>query len=415
MNLLTNMRSHSDYWLYFFSILLSLVGIDLFVYTQGWYVLQLTGDNLSVGFSWSIFFTPSLLFLPIMGKMLDSPNVKKVLMGFEFAKAAILLLFIPLLYLLPNVHLVYLMSALFGIFFATFYPSIYVVLKKVAPSEATAKYSHLFELSIQIASVLAMALAGLLYNALGFLTLAGMGGILLICSGLLISKIKIKSLDDSNSFRLLQEYRNFISLVRTVFSRKDNSNKRLYLFGVFHQFPQNIVLAVNIPILLYVYQVMQKGPMEYGILDGVAGFAALLTGLFWTRFYKSGQSRWLMLCMPLLTAFSFVLIAIIHPVSIVPYLAFFLMSAFLTSSKIQCRAAVLLATPAEVMGKLTTFYQTISYAVMIILAFSTSYLCHTMSISRVFVVFAILMAAFTFFLLLIYEPEPQAILEQVTS
>jgi len=412
MNLLADIRVNADYWLYFISILLSLVGINLFVYTQGWYVLQLTGDNLSVGLSWSIFFTPSLVFLPIMGKLLDSSAVKKVLIFFEFAKAAILLAFIPLLYFIPNLYLVYLMSGLFGIFFSTFYPSIYVVLKKVVPESDAAKYSHMFELSIQIASILAMTLSGLLYKTLGFLPLVGMGGFLLILSGLLISKIQIKRGNFVASFNLLEEYKNFLGLFKIVFNKKDETAKRTYLFGVFHQFPQNIVLAVNIPILLYVYQVMQKGPFEYGILDGVAGLAAFMAGLFWTKYYKRGQSKILLVGMPVLTAMSFCLIATLRPVSILPYSAIFLMSLFLTSSKIQCRAAVLIATPADLMGRLTTFYQTMSYAFMIVLVFTISYLCHITSINTVFFVFAILMSVFTLFISWVYQPETESALQQ---
>lgn len=408
MKFLVEIRANRDYWLYFFSVLLSLVGIDLFVYTQGWYVLQLTGSHLSVGFSWSIFFTPSLFLLPIMGSLLDSPGVKKVLITFEFLKSAILLLFIPILYLMPSIYFVYLMSALFGIFFSTFYPSIYVVLKKVVPTDLAAKYSHLFELSIQVASMIAMALAGLLYVMLGFLPLIAMGSLLLIFSALIMTRIHIKQNVSFESIHLLNEYKKFFDLFKIVFGRK-NDNRRTYLFGVLHQFPQNIILAINIPILLYVYNVMKKGPYEYGMLDSVAGLAAFLAGIFWTKYYKKGQSKKLLVSMSLLTVLSFLLIAILHPKSILPYGAFFLMSLFLTSSKIQCRAAVLMTTPAEVMGRLTAFYQTISYALMIMLAFATSYLCYLMSINTVFAFFALLMSAFTLFIIWIYQPESESL------
>ena len=71
-----------DYWLYFIAMIISLIGIDLFVYTQGWYMLSLTGSKLAVGLSWSIFFTPSLFFMPVIGRLLDSHYVKKILVFF---------------------------------------------------------------------------------------------------------------------------------------------------------------------------------------------------------------------------------------------------------------------------------------------------------------------------------------------
>jgi MFS family permease len=119
---MSNSRSdYQSYWIYFFAVMFSLIGINLFIYSQGWYVLDISGSKLSVGLSWSLFFTPGLFLLPVVGKLLDSEGAKKVLLFFEFGRAAVLFTFIPVLYLVPTVHMVYIMSAIFGLFFCTFY------------------------------------------------------------------------------------------------------------------------------------------------------------------------------------------------------------------------------------------------------------------------------------------------------
>ena len=81
------------------------------------------------------------------------------------------------------------MSACFGAVFSTFYPSIYVVLKRIVPQKEISRYSHLFELSIQIASAISILLSGFLYELLGFFVLTTIGSVALIISGYMISKL----------------------------------------------------------------------------------------------------------------------------------------------------------------------------------------------------------------------------------
>ena len=195
---------------YFFAVMLSLTGVGFFLYTQGWYVLHLTGSKLSVGLSWGIFFAPGLFFLPIMGKLLDIAHVKKALVVFELAKAGILLLFVPLLFFFPRVQLVYLMSALFGIVFSVFIPSIFVVLKKIVAEKDASKYSHLLELSLQIGSSASILAAGYLYSTLGFLVLTGIGGVLIALAGLVMASVSISANSNVSKLNILGEYKNFL-------------------------------------------------------------------------------------------------------------------------------------------------------------------------------------------------------------
>lgn len=397
--------SKNQYWVYFFAVMSSLIGINLFVYTQGWYVLDISGNNLSVGLSWSLFFTPGLFLLPILGKLLDSSHVKGVLVAFEFLRAAILIIFIPILYFFPKIYVVYLMSAFFGFFFATFYPSIYVVLKRIVPDDMISKYSHMFELSIQIASSVSILISGFLYKKIGFFSLTALGAAFIFISAFLMYTLKLdKNISQKQSFSLLSEYKNFFGLFKEML-KSEKQTKRDYLFGIFHQFPQNITMAANIPLLLYVYETMHKGPVEYGILDALVGVAAMFAGIFWTRYYKISQRRALVILMPFLTGLSFFSIGLIPAKFILPYILFYIMATFLTSAKIQCRAAVLKTTSKEMIGRLTSLYQTVSYILTLSLAFLLSYLSQCMAVQNVFFVLGAFMFVFVIFLSWAYRPQ----------
>jgi len=389
---------------YFFAVMLSLTGVGFFLYTQGWYILHLTGNKLSVGLSWSIFFTPGLLFLPIVGRLLDIASVKKLLAILEFSKAGILLVFIPILYFFPSVFLVYLLSGLFGIFFVVFIPSIFVVLKKIIKEQYLAKESHLLEIALQIGSSLAIFCSGYLYQQLNFLVLIGIGGLLIALSGKLMLRVTIVSNIKTQPFSPFKEYKKFFNSIFEIIGQ-GKQNRKIYLFGMLHQLPQNIVLALNIPLLLYVYEAMQKGPFEYGMLDSLIGIVAMFTGLFWTRYYLKGQEKFLVIIMPFCAALIFIGVVLFPAIGITPYVIFAILAIFLTSSKVQCRAAVLKKTPIAIIGQLTAFYQVGNYLILLLLTFALSYLCQHVNAQLVFLLISAVMFGFSWFLVWAYTGE----------
>lgn len=386
--------SDQPFWLYFVAVLFSMTGVNLFIYSQGWYILDISSSKLSVGLSWSLFFTPGFLIFPILGKMLDSHYLPKLLIGFEFARATALILFITLLYYRPSLYLVYLMSAVIGLLFSVFYPSTYVVLKKIVPAEKMTQFSHLFELAIQISSSASILMAGFLYNKLGFFILMLIASVLLILAGLLVMQLRFASNGHSEKIEFLREYKNFFTLV--IHSGRNRLiEPRKHLFGIFHLFPQNIIMALNIPLLLYVYETMSKGPVEYGILDALFGFAAMFASLFWAKYYIIGQKRLLLILMPLFSAITFVWIGAASAFGYLPYVLFFVLALFLMSTKIQCRASALNMIPKDAVGQLSCLYQTVSYITTLILAFLLSYLCQYTEINTIFFLLAGLLFLFT--------------------
>lgn len=90
---------------YFISVILSISGIGFFLYTQGWFILNLKGGSLSVGLAWSIFFTPSIFVLPIFGKLLNSVYSKKTIVYSEFLKAFLMIIFIPIIYIYGQIFI----------------------------------------------------------------------------------------------------------------------------------------------------------------------------------------------------------------------------------------------------------------------------------------------------------------------
>lgn len=401
--------TNRNFLIYFFIIVLSLAGINLFIYTQSWYVMEISSSKLSVGLAWSIFFTPGLFLLPILGKVLDHYNLNKMLSFFDYSRAIILLIFIPILKMTESVYTVYILSAFIGFLFASFYPSIYVVLKRVIPEEKLAKFSHLIELAIQISSAISIISAGYLYESIGFIKLMLVAVCLLLISGFLYRYMHIPNDNEIEPLEIKVLFKNsFMNLIYTIKNFFDNSSDKYernsYLFGLVHLFPQALIMSMNILIVLYVYEVMIKGPVEYGFLDSCIGFAAILASGVWAKYNKLSTNKNMIIVMLIFSMILFISIGILPANTLLPYGLFFLLGFFITSVKMQNRAAVLKITSNNIIGELVSIYQIINYIVTLTLAFIFSYLLQFYNVRELFIFLGVFILFYTIIIWCVYTP-----------
>lgn len=401
--------TNRNFLIYFFIIVLSLAGINLFIYTQSWYVMEISSSKLSVGLAWSIFFTPGLFLLPILGKVLDHYNLNKMLSFFDYSRAIILLIFIPILKMTESVYTVYILSAFIGFLFASFYPSIYVVLKRVIPEEKLAKFSHLIELAIQISSATSIIFAGYLYESIGFIKLMLVAVCLLLVSGFLYRYMHIPNDNEIEPLEIKVLFKNsFMNLIYTIKKFFDNSldkyERNSYLFGLVHLFPQALIMSMNILIVLYVYEVMIKGPVEYGFLDSCIGFAAILASGVWAKYNKLSTNKNMIIVMLIFSMILFISIGILPANTLLPYGLFFLLGFFITSVKMQNRAAVLKITSNNIIGELVSIYQIINYIVTLTLAFIFSYLLQFYNVRELFIFLGVFILFYTIIIWCVYTP-----------
>jgi MFS family permease len=393
-----------NYWFFFVAALFSLTGVNFYAYTQGWYLLALTGEKLSVGISWSILFLPSLFFLPVMGKMLDTLPLKKVLICFEIAKLGVLASFVLVSQFVESKWIVYLFTSLFGLSFAPFYPSLYVVLKKLTPKSTETKYSHLFEISIQISSIVAVLSAGYLYQSLGFFNLVGLGCACIFISIFFLATIRFPAIGTKVPVSsIFKGYSETWSIAKSIFSNSTLSARQI-LFGILHQFPQNIVLVGNIPLILFVYEVMKKGPVEFGIMDAIYGVSAMGVSFVWARQHAGSQTKIAFMLSLLGAGLSLCLMSIISVELIWPYLATAILASMLTSSKILSRAAVVRMIPADKMGVMSTSFQTFSYISLITMFFAFSFLSSIYSARIIYGLLGVLLLLFSCGAYFLYVP-----------
>lgn len=394
----------NNFWVYFFSSLLSLIGSNLFMFTQGWYLLQLTGEKTSVGTTWTIFFIPGLILLPIIGRILDRPDLKTILAKIEFAKVVLFTTFMILIGHYPSKYLVYLLAVLYGMAFAPYFPSTYVLIKRLVESSKQARYSHLFEISLQLSNIIAVFASGFLFEALGFHNLLGLSAafIALGAVGILTLKLDLpNSTVHSKSF--VSAYTDLLNLLVEIRRDKVLTSKQ-FLFGSIHQFPHALIMVSNVPLILYVYEIMRKTPREFGMIDSSIGAMGVIAGLFWARFHKYSERKSVFIFTSIFAGVATLSLGLMSHSKILPYFGIALMGGLLISSKIIARAAVVYMLPKNRVGLYSSIFQTLGSMIMLSLFVITSLLSRVLTADLLFVMLGGLMLLYSAGLTLLYTP-----------
>ena len=386
------------FWIFFTATLLSLIGSNQFLFTQGWYLLEITGEKTTVGLTWSLFFLPSLLVLPLIGQILDSRDLKRFLVGVEGLKVAAFLAFAAALAVKPHALVVYAMAVAYGMLFATYFPSVYVVLKRLSSPEEQTRNSHLMEVSLQISNVVSVFATGFLYETLGFVPVMLLSALCIGVGALLMTTLDAGFLAPAASVKrrsLVDGYRRlFDALFRGAAS---DLSARERAFGFLHMFPHAIIMVSNVPLILYVSNVMGKGVKEFGVIDALIGFAAMAASLCWSRWHRLSERPIVYVASSVAGAIACIGMAFIPSGGVMPYLWVLLLGWFLVSSKVMARAAMVRMVSKEQMGAYGSLFQTVGNGVMLGLFAGVSAFSKGASAGALYVALGVAMAAYSFF------------------
>jgi len=385
-------EASQDFWKFFWSTVCSIIGMDIYLFTHGWYILQLGGNKLAIGTSWAMFFLPSILMLPACSRLLRDHSVRKVQLGFEIAKALMLWVAIAWLTLRPSVWSLYTLSICFGLLFAPFYPATYALLKGLFNDERVVRYSNLFEVSLQLSGAGSLLVSGIIYEKIGFVSIVWVAAISVSASCVfLYSMSERKTAPKKAHETWLQTYLWFFKAPEPGVVR----DRRFWL-GLIHQVPQSVVLLSNIPLVVYVSQKMGAGPKLYGYLDSLYAVVGLTTSLIWSKantrpLHAQGLWFW-----ALAGATSFTCLAVFPaPVALA---AFFigLLSGTMTSIKLASRSTYIRLCSQEFITRYTPTFQLFSNLALIVGCFAMGGLMQTWSVDAANICLASVMIVFAF-------------------
>jgi MFS family permease len=253
-----------------------------------WFVLQLTGSGVALSLVLLCFQLPAMLTAPLLGTMLDR-WLPRLVMGIDNCARALLIGAIPVLSWLGVLQLwqIYALALLAGALSPATRAGVRVMVPHLVSEDALERANALASTSLQFASLLGPALAGLLVAEVGgaFALLVDAASFLLM--GLLVFSLpSIARHTTSEASPVKQTWLSgFALLIRTREIRLLTSLSVLFFFSYGP-------LEAALP--LYSDKILHAGVQGYGLLwtgFGVGALAgALLTGFVATRF-RPGLSQ----------------------------------------------------------------------------------------------------------------------------
>ncbi len=384
--------AEKNFWRFFWSTVLSIVGMDFYLFTHGWYLIELGGGKLSIGLSWAIFFIPSLFMLPICARLLKEYPVRQVQLGFEIAKAAMLWVALVWLIFMPSLAAVYILSACFGLLFSPFYPATYTLLKGLFADDRVVRYSNLFEVSLQLAGATALFASGFVYEQFAFTGIIVASAVAVTASCGFLLRLENFGTAERTSASWIQSYLQFFKLPPA----RELKDFR-FLAGLTHQIPQSAILLSNIPMVLYVSQKMHAGPIEYGYVDALYGVVGLGTSLFWTKWPGLSKRSGAILLASGLGTLGFIAFGAFPATSFYPYLYISILAAGLTSTKLMARATYIESCSTEFVTQYSPLFQLVSNAVLVIGAYFSGALMSRFSESAAMLALALVTGVFALF------------------
>jgi MFS family permease len=379
----------------------SLMAANLFLFTQGWYLLELTGKKASVGMAWSLYFLPGLVLLPILGKVLKEFPIRKLVLYAEKSRLLLFLLLVGVLSYWPSPEVLYVSVAVFGILVTPYYPVVYTLLKLTSPRTKAAEYSHWFEAAFQFSMLLSVVGSGFLYERLGFIrTLYVVGGLFAISIFFWRNLEVVSNTRRKGSFSIRACYLEFWELTRKLYRKNESSvwfvQPSDMRFGVIHLIPHAVILSANIPILLYVHDIMKKGPIEYSILDGMFSMGAVVAGLFWGKFTQLSESKNLFVLIPLVSSFMLVVFGFSSGKGHIPYLLVLVLAWLLGSAKSLARAKVIEVIPQEHLSQASSLFQFFGNLQTLFLSLVITHFSDALGVPILFLILAFTMFMYSY-------------------
>lgn len=380
----------SSFKKFFIASLSSSLGSNLFLFTQGWYLLEVTNQKMSVGLSWSLFFLPGLFLFPMYGRLLDNISLSKFLSNIELSKILLLVSFLILINFADVQVTVYLMSLLYGGLVSAYFPSLYVAIRKIVSSEHS-KYNHTVEVALQLSNISTLLVSGVLYEAIGFKGIIGLSVFLIMFSYSKLRKLKIDNeiTQSMSAVELLKDsYRDLLGTFKSGIREKDIPLRKFF-YGLIHTVPHGIIMASNVPIILYVYHSMKGGMVELSIMDGLFGLGGLIASLFWMKNHRKGDSGKVLYLTSALVTVALIVFVSLPVTGVFPYLGLLVYGMISVSSKVLARATVIQELPVDQPGRYSSLYQLTGNIIMMTLFFIITFLGESVRVESLFLFLAL--------------------------
>jgi hypothetical protein len=278
-----------DFRLLWIGEAISLLGDQFHMIALPWLVLQLTGDAFIMGTVLALAAVPRALFMLIGGAITDRYSSRNVMLLSNIARMVlVIILSVTILTGTINMGLIYLISLLFGLADAFYFPASQSIIPSLVSKKLLQSANAIVQGTVQISIFLGPVIAGILISWLsvvnptvdGIADLSGIG----IAFGIdaltfVISALTLWMMSNTSRSDNTDESDNEQSILSSIrdgfrYIRNDSLLSKVFFTSVGINFLVNGPLAVGIPVLANTQY--PEGAAAFGIIISGFGGGALL-------------------------------------------------------------------------------------------------------------------------------------------
>lgn len=268
--------------------LISTIGDAFTMLAAGIYVYRVTGSAMQVGLMLMATSIPTLLIGMFAGVLVDRYDRKRIMVAADFLRALLVFL-IPIL--IPHsivwLYVIVMLTSAVSTFFSPAFDS---VLPETASDEELTAANSMIAISSFGSTAVGFAASGLIASISIELAFY-IDALTFVVSGLLISRVKIASLEITEDTNIRNVLNNLQAGVRYLF---DNQVLRsIFVIGI----PVWISIGLwNTLLLPFAEQVLGATEFEYGLQEGLTSVGFVIGSLLMARFVdRLREGQWIIL------------------------------------------------------------------------------------------------------------------------
>ncbi len=271
---LMHLQSFTSFWI---ARLFTISGYQMLCVAIGWHLYDITGSALDLGLIGLVQFLPRILFALMAGEVADRFDRRRVAAISQFLQALCALGLIASFWLPEYAPaMIYVVSFLVGAARTFEFPATQAMLPRVVPSELLPSAIALSSSAVQVATIAAPALGGIVY-VLGATTVYALTGVLYLIACFLMTRVQFIKQDQPQALPRAAGWDSLLAGIRFIKSKPAILGAiSLDLFAV-------LLGGATALLPIYAKDILHAGPWGLGLLRAAPAVGALAMGAWLAR------------------------------------------------------------------------------------------------------------------------------------
>lgn len=354
-----NLLKNQNFRNYFLADITSGFGSGMNFIGAGWFILEITGSNRSVGFLLALTLFSGLVVFPFSGMIVDRFNRRQIIWWSNLARG-ILIAIVAVSIITSSFKVIYLyfLVIIGGAGWSIFIPASRGLIQELVEKDELINGNSFIEISMQVGMFTAAAASGIIFRYFGFATILLIDTATFLISNYFLAKIRYDAVITHDQHE--SPYKQFSNGLKFL-----SKNPLIFGFGIMMFLPFVATMTSNVVLPGYVKNYLHQNSVIYGLADMSYGIGACLSGSMAaslaTRFTRN---KVVLLCF--IVSIISLIFLIFNQYIIGLYIASVIFGLCNSSLRILLQTTAMEITPKEFFGRVMSVWVAISMTIQII-------------------------------------------------